>query len=1463
MAGQKRERDEPDVIQKPKKIKFDNGEPVKQAAAPKPAADEIDFPRGGGTELTALEYKSVRAEAMKEADAEVVFENSEASKKKKTKRKETDAGGKGSTKTKKGEEKKSKNEHTRIEHLNYKRITEGMKILCQIIAIQPLALIVSLPSQLFGHIPITHISTQLTKQLESMDEENDADMDVDDEELASRRPPELFEIFRVGQYVHAVVTNVNPSGVSARDVVGLRRKLDEAERACQRVELSVVPEKVNVGVSKADLTAGFVLPAAVQSVEDHGYILDLGISDITGFLSFKEAEKAYPKRLPVGHVLDVCTTKMAENGRTCNVSVEPKTLSTASISQITSITSILPGTLVQGLITNVSPGGLNVQMLGYFEGTIDASHLPSGDGAPRFKLGQKIKARVLWDMIVSEPRKFALSLLPHILELEVPHIKGQTLSDAFPIGTILDAIKVIQVEPERGLALEVQEGLLGYVHIRHVSDDHVPSLSPASGHWKIGTIHRARVIGFYALDGVLQLSLQPSVLEQKFLQVQDVEAGETLKATVKRLTSSALFVSISGNVDGVIWPNHWADIMLKRPQQRFKEGSTVKCRVLVVDPERKRIALTAKRTLVESELPIITKLDDAKVGLVTHAVVYKVLDKAVLVEFFNNLRAHVYVKEASEVPLTNLAEAFPIGKPVKVRIIHVDRETGRITASIRSATSKAAEIVDVHAVQVGESVKGPIKAVHKDHVVITLQPSGVTGLLSLKNLANSRGTTAAQLIPSLKVGEELDELIVLSQNPNKGIVIISTLPKSKPKTDALPGNEGVTPKSIQADQVVSAQVTGYGRGGTTLFISSGVKGTLHPTDACDDYDVGTPFPVQGTVLKGIVLNFDKGRRNAVISTRQSRLQPSETTSKPRDLEVSSASDLAVGQTVRGFIKSITDHGLFVTLGRNVDARVQIKALFDEYVKDWKTKFELNQLVEGKISRVNPDTNQVEMTFRKTQAKMALDDFEEGQKVDCFVRKKEPYGVFIQIKDTKVSGLCHKSEISDNEKADIAQVLTGFKEGDPVRAIILKIDAKKKKISFGLKPSYFIGDDVEMKGAESDDEDDDVAEEEATDDDATGDEEAQEVDEEDGESSADEEHIDVLETADGMGELELPTPAEKPSAETGSVLKVRGGFKWPGQKNDDDEEEAASNDSTDEQGDEEEDLSKPSKKKKKGIEYDLTADMHTRQPESTSDFERLLLGSPNSSFLWIQYMSFQLQLSEIEKAKEIGKRALKTINFREEGEKLNVWIALLNLENKYGTDESLEAVFRDAARHNDSKTVHLRMAAIFDETDRHEKAVEQYQRTCKKFGKSSKAWTLFAEYYYKREEVEAARLLLTRSLQSLEKRKHLKIITKFAQLEYRLGDPERGRTIFEGIVDSHPKRFDLWSIYIDMEAAQKNIQSMRNIFDRVLSLKMTSHKAKAFFKKWLELEKRVGDEEGENAVKAKAIEWTRKAGAGAA
>ena len=72
----------------------------------------------------------------------------------------------------------------------------------------------------------------------------------------------------------------------------------------------------------------------MKSVEDHGYILDMGVPDVSGFLSFKDAQKGPfgdDKKLHVGRLLDVTVSKMSGNGRTCNVLVEERALRSASV----------------------------------------------------------------------------------------------------------------------------------------------------------------------------------------------------------------------------------------------------------------------------------------------------------------------------------------------------------------------------------------------------------------------------------------------------------------------------------------------------------------------------------------------------------------------------------------------------------------------------------------------------------------------------------------------------------------------------------------------------------------------------------------------------------------------------------------------------------------------------------------------------------------------------------------------------------------------------------------------------------------------------------------------------------------------------------------------------------------------------------------------------------------------------
>ncbi|BGP31459.1 rRNA bioproteinsis protein rrp5 [Rhodotorula toruloides] len=1476
--------------------------------------DEIDFPRGGGTGLTQREVREAQLEGEAEAMGDGNDEDRERQKetevikdKGKAKRRKLERALKGEVKAKNQIPKDA----FRVEHLNYKRLIPGTKVLCQVVQVRPLEVIVSLPNQLLGHIPITNISSEFTARLEKAgeedsDEEEEEESDEEDEVTADKGLPGLSALFHTGQYLIAVVTSTAVSDPTKLKLAG--REGDETVRSSRRVELSVEPEKVNEGIAKGDLKRGFVFPAAVHDVEEKGYTLSLGLPPLSAFLPFADAKKLAPKGLHVGQVVVCRLTKIHSNERTVSVAVEWADIASTTLDSVSSITSLLPLQLVPALVTAVMPQGLNVKFHGYYDGTIDRFHLPISAGeeiAQHYKEGQKVKGRILWDSISQTPKKFALSMREEIVRLEESRVKA--LQSEWVVGRKCSA-KIVAVDEEWGLTCEIvgDEPVPAFVHISRITDDHLSTI-PKAGPWQIGTVHPARVVSLSPLDSLVQLSLQPSIISQSFLRVQDVRVGEEVKGTVKVLRDNALFVSIGGSVDGVVWPLHYADIRLKHPEKKFRPGQAVKARVFSVDPEKNRVVLTLKKQLLQTPHPLVTTLAEAEPGLVTDATVTKVLDKSVLVDFFGGIRALIPAAEAAEAftDVSDLGRMFPLGKVVTVRILSVDQASSRIVASARQASAPAASTSAssaIESIDVGTLTTGTISALHETNLVLSLAEGGIKALLAYPTLARHRGMSVETLKSDLAKGQKLEDLVVVSKNVDKGFVIVGLVPsKSAAATAAASSSAPSTSQPqltfdrLEVGALYPGRVTSRLSSGVVLVQLAGsrnasLRGRVALTELSDDYSLVSEkgealFPV-GTNVQAVVLAKDDDQRRLDLSLRASRVlsaQDKPLASPPADAPITSVDELKPASKVRGFVKNVANAGVFVELGRDITARVLIKELFDEYVKEWKPRFKVGQLVEGKILSVDKVSSQIEMSFRSsavvkkdasapTSISLADANLSKGQVVRGTIKRVQDYGVFIRLDESGVEGLCHKSKIVDDEKRSWKEVV---REGQKVKAVVLSVDLEKKKLSLGLKKSLFPegeasedeDEDDKMVGEELDDEEEMIsAGEDAEDEDeeeiADGDSEGESVDLQAMLAQAQAGGSDEEDDDEEMSEAEAPvaSTSKLPATEAAPALAVKAGFSW-GEDDGDAAMDAADKESDDDE--EEDEAPKPSataagKKPANGLTAldDRTGDLDTQAPTSVADFERLLLGSPNSSYLWIQYIAFFVGLSQLDKAREIGQRALKTINFREEGEKLNVWIALLNLENSYGDETTLETLFKEAAQRNDAKTVHLRMIDIYERTGKYEAEEELFKKTVKKFSHSSKVWTLFAQFYLTHGRPAEARELLPRSLKSLEKRKHVKTITKFAQLEFKMGDAERGRTIFEGIVDSYPKRLDLWFVYVDMEIKQRNVVGVRALFDRILAQRLSSKKGKSVFKKWLSFEKDFGDEDGVEAVKERAVAFVQ-------
>ncbi|MCL2884635.1 MAG: RNA-binding transcriptional accessory protein [Oscillospiraceae bacterium] len=89
--------------------------------------------------------------------------------------------------------------------------------------------------------------------------------------------------------------------------------------------------------------------------------------------------------------------------------------------------------------------------------------------------------------------------------------------------------------------------------------------------------------------------LPAPLLRTDILGLDDLKAGMELKGTVRNVIDFGAFVDIGVHQDGLVHVSQMADRFVKHPAEVVKVGDVVNVRVLSVDREKKRIALSMKK----------------------------------------------------------------------------------------------------------------------------------------------------------------------------------------------------------------------------------------------------------------------------------------------------------------------------------------------------------------------------------------------------------------------------------------------------------------------------------------------------------------------------------------------------------------------------------------------------------------------------------------------------------------------------------------------------------------------------------------------------------------------------------------------------------------------------------------------------------------------------------------------------
>lgn len=1137
---------------------------------------------------------------------------------------------------------------------------------------------------------------------------------------------------------------------------------------------------------------------------------------------------------------------------------------------VSSINDLEVGKRLPATVEKFVPSGCVVSFFGSLRGFLPKAEISETfvrKPEDHLKLGQTVKVRVL--TVEPENRKLIVSCRASD---SLSEAQKDALTSIIPGKSI---IKVVIVQKEKdSLVVEMPEhNLRGVLAVGHLSDKNIEQNRADFKKLEIGsTIEDVMVLEKDSRARVLNLTAKKSLVEDVKANgsiptvFEDIVMNDKiLHGYIKSVTAAGVFVSFANRLTGLVLPKYY-----NNTDKSFYVYQSVDVKALKLDSEKRRFLLTMNLQSSDSnsELAInpvdksIKTLDEYSQGKVTKAIVKSVKVTQLNVELADNQQARIDISQVfddvSEIKdLKHPLSQFEKDQVIDVRVIgfHDARNHRFLPISHRKNkhlivelsakksdldSKKSVRPLTLADTKVGSKWTAFVNNFARSYLWVNITPS-IRGRISLMNLSDD-ASTFEDLDKHYPLGSALDVTVEEVDTEHNALTLSS---RSNPVTSI---------KDVKVGQVLPAKVLKTKDTYVLVEVGSGVTASAFITDALNDYSekLESVFSTND-ICAATILEIDESKNKISVSLR---------TKDVKDKLVSSIDDLNRGDVVRGFVKNIADNGVYVSLGRSVFGLVRISDLSDSYIKEWKKFFKPHQPVIAKVINA-AEEGRVLLTLKESEVNGDLNilksfsDLKVGDIFEGSVKLATEFGVFVKLDNTlNVNGLCHQTEISDNAVTDVKAL---FGEGDRVKVKILKINAEKKQLSLGMKASYFTSQadedyDVEMSQEEEEEEESESeAEVEPVKESVKKVSQANDSDDEDEVMEDYNESEDSSRNSDSDSESESE---EESKASSGlSAGLSTNGFDWTASILDQSQP-------ADESSSEDEDFAhttkRNKKKKKQQIVEDKTAALNTRAPQSVADFERLLVGNPNSSILWMNYMSFQLQLSEIDKAREIAERALKTINYRDEQEKLNIWIARLNMENTFGTDDTLEDVFKNSCQYMEASVMYQKLIAIYIMSEKFDKADELFQKALKKFSREISFWVSYGSFLLDQRYPDRCHQLLERALGQLPKSNHVEIVRKFAQLEYSKGEAEQGRSLFEGIISDAPKRIDIWNVYIDQEiklSSKEDKSRVEELFERVVEKKLSRKQAKFFFGKWLSFEESMDDTKACDYVKAKAVEYS--------
>jgi small subunit ribosomal protein S1 len=455
-------------------------------------------------------------------------------------------------------------------------------------------------------------------------------------------------------------------------------------------------------------------------------------------------------------------------------------------------------------------------------------------------------------------------------------------------------------------------------------------------------------------DGIIVLSKEKADFYRAWDQVRDVyETGGDIEGKIINRVRGGFIVDIGVKA---FLPASQLDL---RPVRDFEPylNQNFRMKIIKVNKRRRNIVLSRKALLLEErEEKRKRLLETIEVGAVLAGEVKNITDFGAFVDL-DGLDGLLHITDLSRGRVNHPSEVVSVGQQLEVLVTDFDRETGRVSLSLKELEEDPWETV-AERYNEGDRVIGKVVSIVDYGAFVELEP-GVEGLVHVSEMSWTQRVKHPSKV--LSVGDEIGVVILKIDEQNRRISL--GLRQTMPNPwDTI---EERFPSGSRIEGVVK-NITDFG---VFVELEEGIDGLIHISDISWTKRVRHPseFFQKGRTVEAVVLTIDSVNRRISLGVKQLE----------RDPWAKVEEGYPVGEYVTGDVIRITPYGAIVKLEDDIEGLLHISEIAGRRINRVEDVLDAGDRIRVKIINVSPNERRINLSLWQYQNETGDKGIEKG------------------------------------------------------------------------------------------------------------------------------------------------------------------------------------------------------------------------------------------------------------------------------------------------------------------------------------------------------------------------------------------------------------------------------------------------------------------------------------------------------